>query len=139
MVDNVSIWWRVWCKNVHVCSTTHHKSQQYLILVVPLLPMSSQYTISPAKLQSVHHLSCSCLLRIPPLLLMSNQHIISSVLVQSECHTYGHVQYEYHIAYPFPIWITYFLPMSSQYITSLPMSHHFSFPSSQYTTSPVHV
>ena len=98
--------------------------------------MFSQYTISPAYVQSIYHLSCLC---------------------QARYHLNAHVQSEYHLSYPSPIRLLHVLLISSYTQSLLPMSSHctishahvqsvhtlsypcpVSTPSSTHTTYPAH-
>ena len=64
------------------------QSWQNSISAAPLLSMSSQYTISPARIHSVHHILYTYPVRIPPFLPIDSQNPTSTTHVQSEYYLY---------------------------------------------------
>ena len=64
------------------------------VRMLPLLDMSSQYTLAPAHIQSAHHFSYPCPVTMPTLLPKSSQYTIWS--------DSSHVQSEYHLSFPCP-------------------------------------
>ena len=115
----------------YTISTAHIQSEHHL----SWLYMSSQYTISPVHVQSVHHLFCPSPLKTLPCLSMSYQYI-SPALVQSECHLRlspgsSRIPSFLHL-YPCTVSTSPFLSMSNQSPYLLPVS-------SQFITSPTHM
>ena len=79
------------CKLILILDIFRHRVMYHLFCSCPdstpyILPISRQYTISPAHVLSVHHLSCPCPFRTLSLLPMSFQYTISPAHVLSVHH-----------------------------------------------------
>ena len=91
-----------------------HLNYTHLVGIPYILPISSQYTISPVYVQSVNHLSYLLPVSVPPLLPMSCQYTTSA----------AHGQSVHHLSFPYPFTIPPLLPKSK---------------SSKYTIYRIHV